>query len=245
VSDTHEQTVLVTGAAKGIGRHVASTFARAGARVAINDIEDPHETLREVERCGAEGLSVIADVRDDAAVRSMMDQVNGHFGRIDVLVNNAAIVTHFSWMPRWPRIRDMDKAFWDRVIDTNLGGTFLCTRHVLPFMERQGSGHIINLHGAGSPRIMGVGACVYGVSKDAIRTFTGFVAEEEREFNVRVVLVVPNVAIATEEAPQELRDAMAGPEHLGDVFVQAAQVGMDLTGEALTLQDGRLEVFRW
>ena len=239
---TQNQVVLVTGAAKGIGRHIAGTFAQAGARLAINDIEPLGDTTEELKKLGSEALAVTADVRDEDQVRAMMEQVNAHFGQIDVLVNNAGIVTHFSWMPRWPRVRDMDKSFWDRVVDTNLGGTFLCTKHVLPYMERQRSGCIINLHGADDPKVMGVGACAYGVSKDAIRTFTVYVAEEEREFNIRVLILAPKAAIATEDTPATIREELVGPDVLGNAFVLAAQAGAELTGKVVTFRDGKLVV---
>jgi NAD(P)-dependent dehydrogenase (short-subunit alcohol dehydrogenase family) len=79
----------------------------------------------------------------------------------------------------------------------------------LPYMEQQGSGHVVNAYGAGDPKVMGIGACVYGVSKDAIRSFTAYVAEEEREFNIPVVIVVPGAAIWTEETPPDTRGTRA------------------------------------
>jgi NAD(P)-dependent dehydrogenase (short-subunit alcohol dehydrogenase family) len=168
-----------------------------------------------------------------------MDRVASHFGQIDVLINDAGIVPHFQWgLPRWPRIRDMDQEFWHRILDTNLGGAYLCTKHVLPYMEARRSGHIVNLHGGGG----GPGACVYVVSKDAIRTFTKFVAEEEREHNVCVVVLSPGAAIATEDAPEEARQRMPGPEFAGERFVLAAQAPMELSGQLLTVQDGRLVI---
>ncbi|MBI2910817.1 MAG: SDR family NAD(P)-dependent oxidoreductase [Chloroflexi bacterium] len=233
------EVVLVTGAAKGIGRYIAHTFAQEGARLAIADIEPLDPVAGELRGLGAEVLAVSADVTREDQVAAMAYQVVAHFGRIDVLVNNAAIVPHFAWGgPRWPRIRDLDKGFWDRVIDTNLGGTMLCTKHVLPFMEERRSGHVINLHGGGS----GAGAAAYVVSKEAIRIFTQFVAEEEREMNVCVVVLSPGGAIACEWAPEEARLRMPGPELAGNRFVLAAQAGMDFSGHLLDLKDGRLEI---
>jgi NAD(P)-dependent dehydrogenase (short-subunit alcohol dehydrogenase family) len=124
------------------------------------------------------------------------------------------------------------------VIQTNLGGTFLCTKYVLPFMEAQRSGHVINLWGGG--RVQNHGACAYVVSKDAIRTFTRFVAEEEREWNVCVVAISPKQAIATEDAPEEARKRLPGPEILGDGFVLAAEAGMELSGKTVEHRNGTL-----
>ncbi|MBM2812692.1 MAG: 3-oxoacyl-[acyl-carrier-protein] reductase [Chloroflexi bacterium] len=232
------QVALVTGAARGIGRYAAHTLARAGASLVLADITSLDDVAGEIAEMRSEVLSVTIDVRDEAQVAAMVEQAMARFGRIDVLVNNAGIVTHFNWgLPRWAPIRSMEKAFWDRVVDTNLGGTFLCTKHALTVMGSQGGGHVINLHGYS----MGVGAAAYVVSKDAIRTFTRFVADEERENNVCVLAVGPP-SIATEEAPKEAREAFPGPDVLGDIFVLAAEAPMELSGNVVALKEGKLEV---
>jgi NAD(P)-dependent dehydrogenase (short-subunit alcohol dehydrogenase family) len=231
---------LVTGGAKGIGRYVAHTFARAGASVAVADIAPPNKTVAELGEMGTQALAVTADVRSDGDVRAMVDQVVSRFGRIDVLVNNAAIVPHFSWgVPTWPRFAEMDQSFWEGVIGTNLGGTFLCTRHVLPHMEAQRSGHVLNVYGGGG---LGSTGGAYVISKEAIRVFTQFAAAEVRDSNVCVVTVYPGAAIATEEAPEDARQRMPGTESVGERFVLAAQLGMDMSGKMVDLVDGRLEV---
>ncbi len=228
---------VITGGAKGIGRHAAKTFAQHGYRIAIADIGPMDKVEADVGELGAEVLTIPTDVRDEQAVAAMMRRTADHYGRIDVLVNDAGIVPHFAWgIPRWPRIRDMEQSFWDKVLDTNLGGTFLATKHVLPYMEAQRSGHVVNLHGGGA----GPGACPYVVSKDAIRTFTKFVADEEREFNIVVVAVAPGGAIATEDASEEARGRLPGPESLEDVFVLAAQTSMEQSGHVVQLRDGAL-----
>ena len=234
------QVALITGAAKGIGRTIAHTFARAGAKLGIIDIDTKrlHRVTEELREMGAEVLPEFGDVSNEDEVRRMIDGVVTWFGCIDVLVNDAAVVTHFGWEARWSRIADMDKGFWDRVIQTNLGGTFLCTKHVLPHMEARRSGHVINLHGGGH----GVGACAYVVSKEAIRTFTQFVAEEEREWGICVLAVTPGGAIATEDAPEAVHQQMAGLDSLGNRFVLAAEAGMEMTGQLLTLKEGHLEI---
>jgi NAD(P)-dependent dehydrogenase (short-subunit alcohol dehydrogenase family) len=192
---------------------------------------------RELREMEADVLPVHVDVRDEGQVEGMVQQALDRFGRIDVLVNDAGIVPHFAWgVPRWARIRDMEKTFWDKVIDTNLGGTMLCTKHVLPHMEERRSGHVINLYGGGA----GSGAAAYVVSKEAIRVFTRFVAEEEREFNVCVVAISPGGAIATEDAPEEARRRMPSPESSGNRWVLAAQAGMELSGQLLDLKDDRI-----
>ncbi len=237
------KVAVVTGGAKGIGRYIAHNLAGAGAKIAISDIdlERMKKTEGELKAAGAEALAQKCDVRDEDQVRGLMKEVAARFGTIDILVNNAGIVTHFGWgVPRWPLIRDMEKSFWDKVMETNLNGTFLCTKHALPYMQKQRSGHVINLYGGSPPKT--IGSCVYSVSKDGIRTFTRFVAEEMREWNICVVAVSPGGAIATEDAPEEVRAKMPGPESAGDRFILAAEAGMDLSGQRLTLKNGKLEV---
>src|SRR5205807_1936169 len=172
------RVVIVTGGAKGIGRYAAHTLAKAGAKVVLADadVERMHKTLGEIHGLNAEALAIPTDVRDEKDVRRMVHEVVDHFGQIDALINDAGIVPHFNWgIPRWPRVRLMSKDFWDSVIQTNLGGTFLCTKYVVPFMEERRAGNIVNLWGGG--RAENHGAAAYVVSKDAIRTFTRFVAK--------------------------------------------------------------------
>ncbi|MPZ14794.1 MAG: SDR family NAD(P)-dependent oxidoreductase [Chloroflexi bacterium] len=234
-----EKVVFVTGAARGIGRYIAHTFAREGARLAVADIESLDNVSRELREMETDVLAVNADVRNEAQVQAAVDRVVGAYGHIDVLVNNAGIVPHFAWgVPRWAPAKSMEKDFWDRVLDTNLGGAFLCTKHVLPHMERRGSGHVISLHGGGS----GIGAAPYVVSKEAIRVFTRFVAEEEREANVCIVCLSPGGAIATEDAPEEARQRMPGPELASNRFVLAAAAPIAMSGHLLDLREGQLVI---
>src|SRR5437588_5672765 len=232
------QVVVVTGASKGIGRYISHTFAQAGAKLVLADVDSLDNVVREVKEMEAEVLPVAADVRDESQMAALMDRAASQFGKIDVLVNNAGIVPHFAWgVQRWPRVRDIEKSFfWDTVLATNLGGTFLGTKHALRHMEERGSGHIINLYGGGA----GSGAAAYVVSKEAIKVFTRFVAEEERDHNIVVVAISPGGAIATENAPEEARARMPGPESSGNRWVLAAQVGIDMSGQLLDLKDGRI-----
>jgi len=235
-----DKVAIVTGGAQGIGRHAARTLAQEKSKIVIADFnqEGARRTAAELAEL-SETLPVHTDVRDEGSVRNMVDEVIKRFGRIDILINNAAIVPHFAWgIERWPRIRDMGKDFWDRVIQTNLGGTFLCTKYALPHMERARSGHIINLYGGGG--VQPPGACAYVVTKDAIRTFTRYVAEEARESNVCVVIFSPRVPIVTESAPKEAFGRLPGPDILGQGFVLAAQVPIEDSGKIFSYRDGKL-----
>jgi NAD(P)-dependent dehydrogenase (short-subunit alcohol dehydrogenase family) len=234
------KVVIVTGSAQGIGRHAAKTFAQEKAKVVIADCNAEHarKTAAELAQL-AETWPFCVDVRNEENVQTMVEQVVNRFGQIDVLVNNAAIVPHFAWgIPRWSRISEMPKDFWDRVIQTNLYGTFFCTKHAIPHMENRRSGHIINLYGGGG--LEPAGACTYMASKDAIRTFTRYVAEEVRGSNICVVIFSPRVPIVTESAPEEAFKRLPGPEILGQGFVLAAELPMEQSGEIFSYQNGKL-----
>ena len=234
------KVVIVTGSGQGIGRHAAKTFAAEKARVVIADVngELANKTAAELGK-HTETVALQVDVREEDSVRQMVDTVLDRFGQIDVHVNNAAIVPHFAWrIPRWPRIAEMPLEFWDRIIKTNLYGTYLGTKHVIPHMEKRRSGHIINLYGGGG--LTPAGACAYMASKDAIRTFTRYVAEEVRESNICVVTFSPRVPIVTETAPKEAFERLPGPEILGQGFVLAAQLPMEKSGQCFAYEEGRL-----
>ena len=234
------KVVIVTGGAQGIGRHAAKTFAQEKAKIVIADFnhEQAQKTAAEIGQL-TETIALPVDVRDEDSVKQMVDQVIHHFGQIDVHLNNAAIVPHFAWgIPRWPRISAMPEDFWQRVIQTNLGGTFHGTKHVIPHMEKRKTGHIINLYGGGG--ITPAGACAYMSSKDAIRTFTRYVAEEVRDSNVCVVTFSPRVPIVTEGAPEEAFKRLPGPEILGPGFVLAAQLPMEQSGRCFAYENGKL-----
>lgn len=234
------KVVIITGSGQGIGKHAATTFAREKAKVVIADFNAglAKKTAADLGRL-TETLAIETDVRDEASVKSLVDQVIARFGQIDVMINNAAIVPHFAWnIPRWPLFADMPLEFWDRVIKTNLYGTFLGTKHVIPHMTKRKSGHIINLYGGGGVRPGGAGT--YVLTKDGIRTFTRYVAEEVRDANICVVTFSPGVPIATETAPEEALKRLPGPEVLGNGFVLCAQLPIDQSGKCFAHDNGRL-----
>jgi NAD(P)-dependent dehydrogenase (short-subunit alcohol dehydrogenase family) len=231
---------VVTGGGQGIGKHAAKTLAENGAKVAIADInQDLAEQTAEELSALSEAIAVPLDVRVEDDVRRAFDTVATKFGGIDILVNNAGIVPHFRWgLPRWPQINDMPLEFWDRVIHTNLYGTFFGTKHAISHMKNRGGGHIINLFGGGGTTPPG--ALTYMVTKNAIRTFSNFVAEEVRDANICVVTFSPRFAIATETAPETAKDAMPGPEVLENAFVLAAQTSLESSGQCLAFDKGKL-----
>jgi len=236
------KVAVVTGGAQGIGKHAAKTLAENGVKLVVADInqETAEETAAELSAL-SETIAISLDVRNEEDVRSTFDTVSKNFGGIDILVNNAGVVPHFRWgMPLWPQISDMPVEFWDRVIQTNLYGTFFCTKHAIPHLKNRSGGHIINLYGGGGTKPSG--ALTYMVTKNSIRTFTRFVAEEVRDANICVVTISPRVPIATETAPETIREKLPGPEMLGDAFVLAAQLSLEVSGQCLAHEEGKLVI---
>ena len=133
------RVAIVTGATRGIGRAIAVRFGREGARVAVigRNEEKGAETVQQIEAAGGQGLFVRADVSDSAQVRAMVDAVVQRWGRIDILVNNAAICPFRDFL-------GMSEELWEEVLDVNLKGYFLCSQAVARVMVEQGvKGRII------------------------------------------------------------------------------------------------------
>jgi 3-oxoacyl-[acyl-carrier protein] reductase len=265
-----EKVVVITGGARGIGRYVARTFAAEGAKLAIADLAPMDTVVQEIEHLGAEALPVRTDVTEENDVRSLFDTVYRRWDRIDVLINNAGIAPHFAvGAPRWPRVRDLPLEFFQKVMGTNLAGTFLCTKHVLPYMESLCAGHVINF-GQGSLRAQqrpaNIGSAVYNTSKLAIRAFTRQVADEEREFDICIISMGPGGSLngaaprraaipgrsrhasvgglATEDSPAWARnsDGILQVDAVVNRYVLAAEAPMEYSGEQLIVRDGKLEV---
>ena len=177
---------LVTGASKGIGRAAAVELARMGASVAVNYHSSKaaaSETEKLIKNYGVDSLTVRADVGNLDDVNSMIDSVNDRFGQIDILVNNAGIIDDGLLL------RMTDEA-WKNVIDTNLNGTFYCTRAVIRSMVRSRWGRGINV-GAVVGLRGNVGQTNYTASKAGIIGFTYALAKEVATRNITVNTVTP------------------------------------------------------
>ena len=177
---------LVTGASKGIGRAAAVELARMGASVAVNYHSSKaaaSETEKLIKNYGVDSLTVRADVGNLDDVNSMIDSVNDKFGQIDILVNNAGIIDDGLLL------RMTDEA-WKNVIDTNLNGTFYCTRAVIRSMVRSRWGRVINVGSVVGLR-GNVGQTNYTASKAGIIGFTYALAKEVATRNITVNTVTP------------------------------------------------------
>ena len=160
------KVAVITGSAVGIGRAIAVTLGKAGARVVINYSKseaEAQETARLVREAGAEAEVIRADVAVDVEARALMDGAAERFGRLDVLVNNAGI-TRF--VP-FPDLEALTDEVWDRLYEVNVKGAFFCARAAAPHMQRLGEGRIINISSQAGIRAAG-SSIAYCVSKAAL-----------------------------------------------------------------------------
>jgi NAD(P)-dependent dehydrogenase (short-subunit alcohol dehydrogenase family) len=178
-----EKVAIVTGAASGIGRGIATLFAHEGALVVIADVDEAGGSRIAGELGHARARFIRTDVSDGSQVRALIAETVAAFGGIDILINNAATVI-------FKRLVDTEEAEWDRVIATNLRGVYLCARYAIPHMLERGGGAIVNMS---SVRALATTPLVtsYDASKGAIVALTRGLALEHARDGIRVNCILP------------------------------------------------------
>ena len=193
MDDLKDKVVLITGASSGIGAAAAVDFAAQGARIAVHCHSHPeqaHAVLARVRAAGGDGAVFRADVSDTAQLERLAAEVHQHFGRIDVLINNAG-----GFVRRTPLVEASD-ALIDEVFHLNARSMIALCRYVVPHMRQQGGGCIINLTSQAARSGGSMGAGLYSSSKAYISTLTRALAKELVGDGIRVNAVAPGV-IAT------------------------------------------------
>lgn len=186
--DLKDKVVAITGAAGGLGKAFALAFADAGAKVAICDrnIEGAKETAAEIPG----SIAIEVDVANENSTIQMAQTIIEHFGKIDILINNAAIYATINRKPFY----EVTEKEWDQVIDVNLKGVWLCSKAVFPFMKNQNGGKIINISSAtvmsGSPQWSH-----YVASKGGVIGLTRSMAKEIGDFNINVNTIAPGFTL--------------------------------------------------
>lgn len=241
-----DKVAIVTGSARGLGKLYAERFAKEGAKITVCDIIDCGETVKAIESIGGKVLSLKTDVTSEEDTAEMAKKTVQRFGRIDILVNNAAIWGGIKLEPFW----EISVEEWDKLMAVNLKGTWLCCKAVFPYMKEQGEGKIINIssgvHFKGVPYVTH-----YTTSKGGVVGFTRAIARELGQYNINVNGVAPGLIlteasldkftpelIARDTANQALHKEQKPEYVVGTVLFLASDDSDYLTGQTITVDGG-------
>jgi 3-oxoacyl-[acyl-carrier protein] reductase len=242
-----DRVAIVTGGGQGIGKGIASIFAEAGAYVVISDrmAEAVQATAQELCDRGGNVLATVTDVRDSGQVTEMVKTTEKAFGRIDILVNNAAGNFKASFL-------DLSENGWEAVIRATLKSVFLCSSAAAKIMVGQKSGNIINISSMDAFR-GSAGAAAYGASKAGVVSLTKTLALELAPYNIRVNSIAPghiDTPGTSQWRPPEVEEQLKGSIPLGrlgqpeDIATVALFLASDasayMTGETILVDGGLL-----
>jgi 3-oxoacyl-[acyl-carrier protein] reductase len=244
--DLSGQVALITGASRGIGRAMAGVFAQAGAKLAlvartVGPLEEVAASLRHL----TEILVLSADVADEAQVNRVVQKIVETWGRVDILINNAGLISFGS-------ITQVEPADWERIFGANLTGAYLCSRAVAPLMMQQKSGRIINIASV-SAQTGGVSAGVhYAASKGGLVSMTKTLARDLAPFGITVNAIAPGQIDAdpnllTPEARQRVLSMiplgrLGEPEEIAyAALFLASPMAAYITGATLDVNGGILK----
>jgi NAD(P)-dependent dehydrogenase (short-subunit alcohol dehydrogenase family) len=245
-----DRVAVVTGSARGMGRVFALRLAREGARVALCDILDCGRTTRDIETAGGEVLALRTDVASEKETEEMARRTFERFGSIGILINNAAVMESGEGKSVPKPVEQIAGREWDRMLDVNVKGVFLCCRAVIPYMKEQRSGRIINIASTGAfvgmPRMIH-----YGTTKGALITLTRSLAAALGDFNITVNAVAPGLVmteILRSALPEEqvrqivntqlIRKEIDPEDVAGAVAFLASDDARMITGQILAVNAG-------
>ncbi|MFL5048631.1 MAG: SDR family NAD(P)-dependent oxidoreductase [Xanthobacteraceae bacterium] len=228
--DLIDRVVIITGGGKGIGKVYAKEFARAGARVVAADIDGAAAEMvgEEIAALGGEALALTTDIADPKSTEAMAAAAVDRFGTIDVLINNASLMSVLarrSWL-------EIPVDEWDRVMAVNLRGMFLSCRAVFPAMKAQGRGKIVNISSSrvwdGTPNRLH-----YTTSKAGVIGFTRALAREVGEFGITVNAVTPGMTQSETQVASSSGNYLS--MRIAGRAIERAQYPEDLVGAVMFL----------
>lgn len=244
-----EKIAVVTGGAQGIGRAVALGLAREGANIVVADLqaEKAKAVAEEARAAGVESLAVETDVSREDSVKNLAEQTLNRFDHVDILINDAGIFPQ-------ARVAEMAEEDWDRVIDVNLGGNFLCCRAFVPSMRARKSGRIISI-ASGIAHTGAIGGAHYAASKAGIVAFIKALARELGPDGITANAICPNI-IDTElprghRSPAEMQErlrrnplghAMEPEDLVGTILFLASDAAAYITGQAVNVNCGTVMI---
>ena len=244
----NNKVAIITGGSSGIGRQTALRFAREGASVTIADRNRRmgEETLRLVEEAGGDALFVPVDVADPVQVGRMVEQTVERFGRVDVLVNAAAILI------RTPPLAEVEERDWDLMMDVNLKGLFFSCKYAIPAMLDSGGGSIVNIASMAGLRGYGM-SLPYAVTKAGVIHLTTTAAAQYTHLGVRVNVIAPGSVdtpqfrgstasseAVRERASQHPMGRVGTPDEIANVIVFLASDEASYVSGSLFVVDGGL-----
>jgi NAD(P)-dependent dehydrogenase (short-subunit alcohol dehydrogenase family) len=245
------KVAIVTGGAGGIGGATARALAREGAAVAVVDIdaEGAAEVARAIQAAGGSAVGVRADLSEEADVASAVESTVAHFGRLDVLHNNAAL-TDSDFLSRDTQVTDLSVEVWEKTMAVNLRSQMLTCKHAIPEMVRNGGGSIVNMSSGASLKGDRT-RTAYGVSKAGVNTLTMYVATGHGRQGIRVNTIVPGLIITDAVRAHLTESMLAGlgratlTPHLGEpddianlVVFLASEESRYITGQMIAIDGG-------
>ncbi len=245
-----KQVAIVTGAGQGIGRAIALTLAREGATVVVNDIdlEKAEKVAEEVSAQGGQALPVQADVSKAKDVDILVKKALDSYKKVDILVNNAGVA-------KMTRLLDLTEAEWDRTMNINIKGQFLCSKAVIAQMMKQKRGKIVNIASLAA-HIAAPGLAAYGASKGGVVQLTKALAVELGKYNIMVNAVSPGLTLTDliKSAVRDRPDFIEGidriplrraaePEDIANVVLFLASSESDyITGQVIIVDGGLMAI---
>ncbi len=225
------KVAIITGGAKGLGAAYAKALAREGAVAVIADIADGGAITASIRDGSGSCCEIPTDVSDEAAVKRLVTTVLSSYGRIDILINNAAL---FASLPL-AGFQDIEVDLWDRVMAVNVRGSFLMAKHVAPAMVRQGKGKIINVSSGTAYKGQPTGMAHYIASKGAIVSLTRALSRELGEHGICVNTLAPGLTLSDSILENEPHLEMSADKVLASRALRRHGQPEDLIGAVLFL----------